>query len=68
MSGRALLVLAGFLTGSPARLVFAPMELVAYALGLALLVPVLLDGHGNWLEGSRLLTCYLVLASVLWVI
>ena len=32
------------------------------------MVPVLLDGESNWLEGAELLTCYLILAVVLWTI
>jgi Ca2+:H+ antiporter len=67
----ACLVLPGvvligtFMSGS-AGLVFAPIELLALAAGLALMVPVLLDGESNWLEGAELLTCYLILAVVLW--
>ena len=38
------------------------------ATGLGLMVPVLLDGNSNWLEGAQLLTGYLILAAVLWVI
>ena len=51
---------------APGGLVFAPIELIAFALGLLLMVPVLLDGFSNWLEGTQLLTAYLVLAAVLW--
>jgi Ca2+/H+ antiporter len=29
---------------------------------------VLLDGRSNWLEGAQLLTVYLILATVLWVL
>ena len=50
----------------PGGLVFAPIELIAFALGLLLMVPVLLDGFSNWLEGTQLRTAYLVLAAVLW--
>ena len=61
-----LVLLTGFVMGQPMGLVFAPIELIALALGLLLMVPVLLDGHSNWLEGTQLLTCYMILATVLW--
>ena len=61
-----IIVLVSFAMGQTSGLVFAPIELVAFALGLLLLVPVLLDGLSNWLEGTQLLTCYLILAAVLW--
>ena len=63
-----LVVLVSYAMGQPAGLIFTPMELIAFALGLMLMlmVPVLLDGFSNWLEGSQLLAAYLVLAAVLW--
>ena len=60
------IVLIGFATGQSAGLVFTPIELIALAAGLFLMVPVLLDGESNWLEGAELLTCYLILGVVLW--
>ena len=54
-------------TGRPQGMIFAPLELVAMAVGVGLMVPVLLDGKSNWLEGAQLATCYLVLVAVLWV-
>ena len=62
-----VVVLVGWATGRPQGLIFAPLELVAMAVGLGLMVPVLLDGKSNWLEGAQLATCYLVLVAVLWV-
>ena len=62
------IVLIGIAMGHSAELIFKPVELIALAVGLALMVPVLLDGDSNWLEGAELLTCYLILASVLWVL
>ena len=61
-----VVVLMSFATGQTMGLVFAPIELIALALGLLLMVPVLLDGQSNWLEGTQLLTCYMILATVLW--
>ena len=52
--------------GQPMGMVFAPIELVAMALGLLLMIPVLLDGASNWLEGMQLLTAYVILGAVLW--
>ena len=62
------IVLIAFAMGQSQGLVFAPIELIAMAAGLLLMVPVLLDGESNWLEGAELLTCYLILGVVLWTI
>jgi Ca2+:H+ antiporter len=63
-----IIVLLAFAMGQPLGLVFAPVELIALGAGLLLMVPVLLDGFSNWLEGAELLTCYFILAAVLWVL
>ena len=63
-----VIVLVGFATGHPMGLVFTPIELISMGVGLALMVPVLLDGSSNWLEGTELLTCYMILGAVLWVL
>ena len=60
-----VVVLIGFFTGQSAGLIFSPLELVVLATGLLLMVPVLLDGDSNWLEGAELLTTYCVLGAVL---
>ena len=62
------IVLVSLAMGQPLGLIFTPIELLALGVGLALMVPVLLDGHSNWLEGAELLTCDLILAAVLWVL
>ncbi|MBN4049953.1 hypothetical protein JYT84_00835 [bacterium AH-315-M10] len=59
------IVLIGLMMGKPLGLLFTPIELISLAVGLFLMIPVLLDGESNWLEGAQLLTCYLVLAIVL---
>ena len=59
-------VLIAFAMGKSAGLVFTPLELASLGIGLVLMVPVLLDGESNWLEGAELLTCYFILAAVLW--
>ncbi len=61
-----VVVLIGYATGNSVGLIFSPIELISLAAGLFLMVPVLLDGESNWLEGAQLLTCYLILAVVLW--
>ena len=63
-----IIVLVAVFSGQPAGLIFAPVELVAMAVGIFTIVPVLLDGHSNWLEGAQLLTVYLILATVLWAL
>ena len=62
------IVLISIAMGQPLGLVFTPVELLSLGAGLALMVPVLLDGDSNWLEGAELLTCYLILAVVLWAL
>ena len=62
------MVLVSFAMGQPFGLLFEPLELIALSVGLLLMVPVLLDGFSNWLEGTQLLTVYVVLATVLWVL
>ena len=61
-------MLVSFAMGRPMGLVFAPIELIALGMGLLLMVPVLLDGASNWLEGMQLLIVYLILATALWVL
>ena len=63
-----VIVMVGFFQGQTIGLIFEPTELIALALGLFLMVPVLLDGESNWLEGTQLLTCYLILGAVLWAL
>ena len=63
-----VIVLVSFAMGQPMGLVFTPVELISFGVGLLLIVPVLLDGDSNWLEGAQLLASYLILAVVLWVV
>ena len=63
-----LIVLVSFAMGRPMGLIFTPIELIALGVGLLLMVPVLLDGLSNWLEGMQLLMVYLILATALWVL
>ena len=60
-----IIVLVSFATQSGV-LLFSPVELIVLASGLLLMVPVLLDGDSNWLEGAELLACYFILGAVLW--
>ncbi len=63
-----IVVLIGAAMGQTTGLIFAPVELIALGLGLLLMIGVLLDGSSNWVEGAQLLTCYLILATVLWAL
>ena len=62
------IVLVAAFTGQSGGMIFASVELVAMAVGLLMIVPVLLDGYSNWLEGAQLLTVSTILGTVLWVI
>ena len=48
-----IVVLIGFATGQSVGLIFSPLELLVFATGLLLMVPVLFDGDSNWLEGAE---------------
>ena len=61
-----IIVLVGYGMGLPVAFVFEPIELLAMGIGIALMIPVLLDGRSNWLEGAQLLSCYAILGTVLW--
>ena len=61
-----VVVLISFFTGQSGGLVFSPLELAVLATGIFLMVPVLLDGASNWMEGAQLLTTYCILGAVLW--
>lgn len=61
-----IVVLIAYAMGHGAGMVFTPVELIVMGAGLLLMVPVLLDGESNWLEGAQLLTCYVILGAVLW--
>ena len=60
------IVLTSHVMGQSLGLIFTPVELMSLAAGLLLMSPVLLDGKSNWLEGAELLTCYMILALILW--
>ena len=60
------IMLIGMAMGQPTGLLFSPIEIISLAIGLLLMIPVLLDGFSNCFEGAALLTCYLILATVLW--
>jgi len=62
------IILISMFMGQPLGLTFTPIELISLGIGLLFMIPVLLDGKSNWLEGAQLLTGYFILAAVLWAI
>ena len=60
-------VLISYAMGQAGSLLFEPAEIAVLAVGLFLMVPVILDGESNWLEGIELLTTYLIIGAILWV-
>ena len=60
-------VLISFVMGQVGGLLFEPAEIAVLAVGLFLMVPVILDGESNWLEGVELLTSYVIIGAILWV-
>ena len=60
-------VLISYAMGQAGGLLFEPAEIAVLAVGLVLMVPVILDGESNWLEGVELLTSYVIIGAILWV-
>jgi len=57
-----ILVFISLLLGNPLQLIFNELELIALIAGVLITAFVSEDGESNWLEGSILLTIYLILA------
>ncbi len=57
-----VLVLLGLVVGQPMDLVFAPLEVAAVGVAVAISALVAFDGESNWLEGLLLVAIYLILA------
>lgn len=57
-----LLVFISLLIGNPMALEFNPFEVVAMLAASFIAALVSLDGESNWLEGTMLLTVYVILA------
>jgi Ca2+:H+ antiporter len=56
------LVFISLLFNNPLQLIFNDVELIALIAGVIITAFVSEDGESNWLEGSVLLTIYLILA------
>ena len=56
------LVFISLAMGNPLTLVFNPFELIALIGGVLIATLVAEDGESNWLEGSVLVSLYLMLA------
>jgi Ca2+:H+ antiporter len=57
-----VLVWLGLVVGQPMDLVFAPLEMAAVAVAVAVCALVSIDGESNWLEGTLLMGVYVILA------
>jgi len=57
-----VLVLLGLIVGQPMDLAFAPLEVAAVGVAVAISALVALDGESNWLEGLLLAAIYGILA------
>jgi Ca2+:H+ antiporter len=55
-----LVLISGFF-GQPMSLEFAPFEVAAVGIGVAVATSVSFDGRSNWLEGAMLLGVYVIL-------
>ena len=65
-----VLVFASYLfnPGHPLDLVFSPMEVIAIVLAVLVVEQVTSDGETHWLEGVQLLSVYLILALVFYLL
>jgi Ca2+:H+ antiporter len=57
-----ILVLLGLVVGQPMDLVFAPLEVAAVGVAVAISALIAYDGESNWLEGALLTLVYVILA------
>ena len=57
-----ILVFISLIFNNPLQLIFTELELIALIAGVIITAFVSEDGESNWLEGSVLLTIYLILA------
>jgi Ca2+:H+ antiporter len=57
-----VLVFISLIFNNPLQLIFNELELIALIAGVIITAFVSEDGESNWLEGSVLLTIYLILA------
>ncbi len=57
-----------FNPGHPLDLVFSPMEVIAVVLAVLVVEQVTADGETHWLEGVQLLSVYLILALVFYLL
>ncbi len=65
-----VLVFASYLfnPGRPLDLVFSPMEVIAVVLAVLVVEQVTADGETHWLEGVQLLSVYLILGLVFYLL
>ena len=61
-----LLVFLSYPLGHPLDLLFTPFEILAVALGVAILSYLVMDGETNWYEGIQLLAVYAIIAVALY--
>jgi len=63
-----VLVFLSLILGNPLQLIFNQLELVALIAGVLITVLVSEDGESNWLEGAMLLSIYIMLALVFFLL
>lgn len=61
-----LIVLVGWGTGRPMSLNFPPFEIVLFILSVIIVSILVSNGKSNWLEGSMLITTYILIAIGFW--
>lgn len=63
-----VVVIAGWIMGQPMTLAFPEFEILIYMMSVIIAYAIIADGKSNWLEGSMLITAYMLVAiALIWV-
>ncbi len=61
-----LVVIVGWIANRPMTLNFPPFEIILFILSVVVVSIILSNSKSNWLEGSLLVTTYLLIAVGFW--
>lgn len=64
----ALVILSYLIGPTPMNLVFTPLEIVALIVSIAIAGQIAGDGDSNWFEGAQLVSVYLMLAIMFYLL
>ena len=61
-----LIVIIGWMTDRPMTLNFPPFEIILFSLSVIVVSIIISYPHSNWLQGSLLITTYVMIAVGFW--